>query len=119
MSSELRKQVLQCFKSLHQARKSVFKGDIRALTEGRKKINEEFKKQKHVENTDSIKELINYSKAIEEELRSCVIQAREVAPGRFQAEISEDIKKLDNVPFNEACCRDDGPSVKKPNRKCS
>lgn len=105
MANSLRTEVLRSFKSLHQARKTVFKGDTRALTEGRNKINQEFRKQKHIQDSEAIKELISYSKAVETELRTCVIQAKEVAPGKYQAEISKDTLKLDNVPFKEdACC---------------
>lgn len=119
MSSELRKEVLSCFKSLHQARKIVFKGDTRALTLGRDKINEEFRKQAHVQNSDSIRELINYSRAVEHELKTRVIQAQEVAPGRYQAEIRDGIVKLDNVPFKEECCSSDKSSDTNSARGCS
>ncbi|KAF7274767.1 hypothetical protein GWI33_012562 [Rhynchophorus ferrugineus] len=97
MSNSLRQEVLHCFKSLHRVRQSVFHGDERALTEGRKKINEEFSKQKHVQNVESIRELINYSKEVEHELRSCVIQAQEVKP--------------------EACCSSPEPKTNKA-KKC-
>ncbi|XP_066156656.1 complex III assembly factor LYRM7 [Euwallacea fornicatus] len=104
MSNSLRREVLNSFKALHRARKTVFKGDERALTEGRKRINEEFKKQKHVQNETSIQELINYAQAVECELRMCVIQAKEVSPGVYQAEIREDTPKLENVSYKDECC---------------
>lgn len=122
MSNELRNEVLRCFKRLHQARKTVFKGDSRALTAGRAKINEEFRKQKHVENKESIQELINYAKAVEQELRTSVIQAEEVAPGRYQAKITKDTAKLDNIPFKEECCsnvKSSKVSEKNSPRSCS
>ncbi|XP_076271245.1 complex III assembly factor LYRM7 [Rhynchophorus ferrugineus] len=118
MSNSLRQEVLHCFKSLHRVRQSVFHGDERALTEGRKKINEEFSKQKHVQNVESIRELINYSKEVEHELRSCVIQAQEVKPGVYQATITKDTAKLDNIPFDaEACCSSPEPKTNKA-KKC-
>ncbi|CAG9767921.1 unnamed protein product [Ceutorhynchus assimilis] len=108
MSNKLRQEVLQTFKSLHQTRKTVFKNDNRALAEGRTKINQEFKKQKHVENEAAIQELLNYARAVEHELKTCVIQAQEVAPGKYQAEITKDTIKLDNVAFKEECCMEVG-----------
>lgn len=48
-------QVLQCFKKLHRTRLNVFKGDEKALTAGRLRINEEFKKNKEVQNEEAIK----------------------------------------------------------------
>ncbi|KAL1494861.1 hypothetical protein ABEB36_010379 [Hypothenemus hampei] len=118
MSNTLRGEVLRSFKAIHKVRKDVFKGDIRALAEGRKKINEEYKKHKHVDNDESIQELVNYAKAVEHELRHCVIQAREVSPGVYQAEIREDIPKLDNVTFNEDCCNNVENSSVKGSTKC-
>lgn len=48
-------QVLQWFKKLHRTRLNVFKGDEKALTAGRLRINEEFKKNKEVQNEEAIK----------------------------------------------------------------
>lgn len=101
MSSNLRQKVLQSFKSLHKTRKSVFKGDVYALNEGRKKINSEYKKCKDVKDTSSIEEMIKYASEVEEVLRTCVIQAKEVEPGKYEAHITKDTLKLDNVPFKE------------------
>lgn len=50
-------QVLQAFKAVHRARKRVFDGDTRALEAGRIKINEEFKKYKHVTDESVISEV--------------------------------------------------------------
>ncbi|XP_018579853.1 complex III assembly factor LYRM7 [Anoplophora glabripennis] len=111
MSTSLRHKVLQSFKQLHQARRSVFKGDTYALTEARKRINEEFKKNKHVKDVNAIDELINYANAVEREIRTCVIQAREVEPGRFQVQITKDTVQLDNVPFSDC------PNEKSKNEK--
>ncbi|KAJ8958951.1 hypothetical protein NQ318_019722 [Aromia moschata] len=99
MSLNLRHKVLQSFKHLHKTRKSVFEGDGYALSEARKKINEEFKKQKHVADTKAIEELVNYANAVEHELRTTVIQAREVAPGKYRVAIKPDTLKLNNVPY--------------------
>lgn len=57
-------QVLKVYKALHRARKIVFEGDIRALEAGRIKINEEFKKNKHVSNKDAIDEVCMKCKII-------------------------------------------------------
>ncbi|KAG5889459.1 hypothetical protein JTB14_016439 [Gonioctena quinquepunctata] len=105
MSASLRQKVLQSFKNLHKTRQAVFKGDEYALTEARKKINEEYKKCKNVSEVSSIEEMIKYSQEVEREVKSCVIQAKQVAPGKYQAEITKDTVKLDNVPYKE-CCSD-------------
>nr|CAH7740973.1 unnamed protein product [Callosobruchus chinensis] len=96
--------VLDSFKNLHKTRKRVFKGDDRALQQARQQINEEYKKFKNATNPKGIEELLQYAIQVEQELRTCVIQAREVAPGKFQAEITSDTLKIDNVPYKEQCC---------------
>ncbi|XP_030751054.1 complex III assembly factor LYRM7 [Sitophilus oryzae] len=117
MSNNLRKEVLRCFKTIHKTRQNVFKGDDRALSEGRKKINEEFDKYKHIQDEEAIKELLNQCKAVELELRTCVIQAKEVAPNLYQAEITQDTLKLDNIPFNATACCSSSDSAKRDKRK--
>lgn len=101
MACNLRTKVLESYKLLHKARKTVFNGDTYALNEARKKINEEYKKNKHVSDTSSIEELINQAKAVEQELRTCVIQLREKENqrGTYEAVITKETLKLDNVPF--------------------
>ncbi|XP_017770856.1 PREDICTED: complex III assembly factor LYRM7 [Nicrophorus vespilloides] len=114
MASTLRKEVLQSFKLLHRARKIVFDGDTNAMKASRDKINDEYKRNMHVKDNHAISELIQYSKAVETELRTSVIQAREVAPGKFEAKITKDTVRLDNVPFND-CANLDKKQEKKKN----
>lgn len=52
-------KVLFCFKQLHKTRKNVLKGDIFALEAARQKINEEFKKNKHVKDNTAVSEVNN------------------------------------------------------------
>lgn len=47
------------------------------------KINDEFKKNKHVTDEGSIDELVKLAEEVEKELKSNVIQAREKEPGVF------------------------------------
>ncbi|CAH1953993.1 unnamed protein product [Acanthoscelides obtectus] len=102
--SQYRSRVLETFKKLHKTRKRVFKGDERALQEARKQINGEYRKFQNTTNLRGIEELIEYAEQVEKELRTCVIQAKEIAPGKFQAEITSDTLKIDNVPYKEQCC---------------
>lgn len=79
----------------------MFQGDARALQKGREAINEEFKKNKDIQEMQTINELIRYSEEVEKELRTTVVQAKEIKPGVFQANIRPDTLKLDNVPFRD------------------
>ncbi|XP_063377630.1 complex III assembly factor LYRM7 [Cydia fagiglandana] len=99
--SNLRRNVLQCFKKLHRTRLKVFNGDQMALTAGRLKINEEFKKNKGVDNEEAIKAMIAFGEDVERELRTQIIQAKEIKPGVFEARITEDTLKLDNIPYDD------------------
>uniref|UniRef100_A0A1B6KV98 Complex III assembly factor LYRM7 n=1 Tax=Graphocephala atropunctata TaxID=36148 RepID=A0A1B6KV98_9HEMI len=101
MSTKIRKDVLKAFKSLHRARTSVFQGDDFALKVARNKINEEFEKNKHIRDESVIREMIKYSKEVEIELRTTVVQAKEVEPGKYEARITEDTAKMENIPFQD------------------
>ncbi|XP_073948495.1 complex III assembly factor LYRM7 [Choristoneura fumiferana] len=114
--NRLKRNVLQCFKKLHRTRLKVFEGDEKALTAGRLRINEEFKKNKDVQNEEAIKAMLAFGEDVEKELRTQVIQAKEVKPGVFEARITEDTVKIVNLPFNDSvilekgtgtpCCKD-------------
>ncbi|XP_077296203.1 complex III assembly factor LYRM7 [Arctopsyche grandis] len=97
----LRNQVLNCFKKLHKARKLIFNGDDRALQMTRFQINDEFNKNKSIDDDAKIKELVEFGLAVEYELKTTVIQAKEVKPGVYEAKINPETRKLDNVMFNE------------------
>ncbi|KAK9880488.1 hypothetical protein WA026_011730 [Henosepilachna vigintioctopunctata] len=99
----LKRQVLQSFKSLHKTRKTIFKGDTLALERARLKINEEYKKNKNIQN-DKIEQMIMFANEVENELRKNVIQAIEVEPGKYKACITEETLKLDNIPYKYNSC---------------
>ncbi|KAG8232122.1 hypothetical protein J437_LFUL012131 [Ladona fulva] len=99
--SSLRREVLNSFKCLHKARKKVFKDDHLALSAARKRINEEYSANKHVKDEVAIKELVKYAMEVQMELLTSVIQAKRVAPDRYEVRITEETTKLDNFPFKE------------------
>ncbi|XP_059056648.1 complex III assembly factor LYRM7 isoform X2 [Achroia grisella] len=106
--SSLRKFVLQSFKKLHRTRIKVFEGDEKALTAARIKINDEYQKNKHVTDEVAIKAMIKFGEDVERELKTQVIQAREIKPGVFEARITEDTLKLENMPYNPNAVTEDG-----------
>ncbi|RZF48911.1 hypothetical protein LSTR_LSTR003291 [Laodelphax striatellus] len=99
MAASLKGEVLRSFKRLHRVRQSVFKGDSFALNATRDKINEEFKKNKHVKAVESIQELVKLSISVEEELRTRVVQAKEKEPGIYELQLRPDIRYDKNAPF--------------------
>lgn len=101
MTNILRNETLQAFKSLHKAAKYVFKGDRFTINRAREQINIEYKKYKNVSDKTAIKELILHSKAVENELRTTVIQAKEIKPGQYELHLRDEIPKLENVPFKD------------------
>ncbi|XP_045446778.1 complex III assembly factor LYRM7 isoform X2 [Melitaea cinxia] len=102
--------VLKSFKQLHRTRLRVFEGDERALTAARLKINEEYNKNRYVKDEEAIKAMVKFGEDVERELRTQVIQAREVKPGVFEAKITKDTVKLDNIPYNDNAIPVDGIS---------
>lgn len=75
--------MLCSFKSLHRVARTVFAGDDVALNAVRTKINDEYKKNKSIENQDSILEMIKFAKEVEDELKTTVVQAKATAPGVY------------------------------------
>ncbi|KAM3967256.1 complex III assembly factor LYRM7 [Aphomia sociella] len=112
--SNLRQLVLQSFKKIHRTRIKVFNGDERALLAARLKINEEYRKNKHVDDENSIKAMIKFGEDVERELRTQIIQAREIKPGVFEARITEDTLKLDNIPYDDKAVLEDGTTGPRP-----
>ncbi|XP_072939566.1 complex III assembly factor LYRM7 [Epargyreus clarus] len=106
--TDLRRMVLSSFKKLHRTRMKVFSGDERALTAARVKINEEYSKNKHVDNEEAIKAMIKFGEDVERELRTQIIQAREIRPGVYEAKITDETVKLNNIPFNDKAVPDEG-----------
>lgn len=109
----LKQKVISGFRSLHRARKQVFVGDELALNAARTKINEEFRKHKFVSDEQSIEELLKYAGQVENQLRQTVIQIKEKKPGIYEARITKDTAKLDNVMFDENAI------IKTSKKKCS
>ncbi|XP_033215395.1 complex III assembly factor LYRM7-like [Belonocnema kinseyi] len=107
MSGSLRTEVLKTFKTLHRTRLTTFKNDEKALQVIRKKINDEYRKNMTVADREIILELNKCAKAIEEEVRTKIIQAVETEPGKFEARIREE-NLVDNaaIPSPSAFCCD-------------
>lgn len=68
---------------MHKTRKSVFTGDERTLNAARIKINEEFKKNKDIQDENTINDLIKTAREAESTLRVNVIQAKQKDSGNF------------------------------------
>ncbi|KAJ2952389.1 hypothetical protein O0L34_g4676 [Tuta absoluta] len=112
--STFRKSVLQSFKKLHRTRMRVFEGDSRALDAARLRVNQEFKKNKLVADNDAVKAMLQFAEDVEKELRTQVIQAREVKPGVFEAKITEETLRLENIPYNPNAVPDDSAPGARP-----
>lgn len=76
-------QVLSGYKSLHRTAQLVFAGDEQALTAVRLRINDEFKKNKHIESGESTVEMLKFAQEVENELKTTVVQAKQKQPGVY------------------------------------
>jgi len=72
----MRSRVLKSFRLLHRAGREVFEGDQYALTAVRKKINEEYAKNKGVTEEANILKLVRLAEDSSTYLRSAVVQAK-------------------------------------------
>lgn len=68
---------------MHRLVRKVFSGDAERLLAAQKQITDDFKKNKHVKNEESIQALLNLSKEVRNELKTNVIQARQKSPGVY------------------------------------
>ncbi|XP_042869393.1 complex III assembly factor LYRM7-like [Penaeus japonicus] len=118
MNSELRRQVLGCFKQLHRTRLRVFDGDTNALIAARLKINEEFAKNRNVSDAENVKKLVEFGYQVEEVLCKSVVQAVQRDDGVYRARIREETTRLDNKPYSPMPETLIGP-FKKKRTKCS
>ncbi|XP_058125066.1 complex III assembly factor LYRM7 [Anopheles ziemanni] len=98
--SSLRREALRWYKILQRTKNDVFAGDFRTITAARQRIREEFIKNKDITDEKEIQEKIKIAKDVEVELRSSVVQAVRKQPTVFEARITPDTKKMDNVMFD-------------------
>ncbi|KAI0211150.1 hypothetical protein LSAT2_004047 [Lamellibrachia satsuma] len=100
--SALRSRVLASFRTLHEARKQVFVGDIEMLSAGRNKINEEFKKNKDVADAEEIEQMIKLAEDSAVCLRTMVVQAEyNDDKDAYQLKITKDTTLQKNAPYVE------------------
>uniref|UniRef100_A0A2M4C3T6 Complex III assembly factor LYRM7 n=1 Tax=Anopheles marajoara TaxID=58244 RepID=A0A2M4C3T6_9DIPT len=98
--SSLRREALRWYKILQRTKNEVFAGDFRTLTAARQRIREEYIKNKDLTDEKEIQEKIKIAKDVDVELRSSVVQAVRKNPTVFEARITPDTRKLDNVMFD-------------------
>ncbi|CAH0381875.1 unnamed protein product [Bemisia tabaci] len=115
--SALKQEVLRAFKSLHRACMSKFEGDTRMLTAAREKINEEFKKHKHITSQTATQELIKVSREAENEIRTSLVQVKEIRPGHHEVKITPETTKLENFPYRDV--PEEELRRRKPRKPCS
>lgn len=70
-----RREILKAFKALHRITQETFQGDISALQEAREQINQEFKKNKKINEDDHVAEQLKVAKDVGDILKLHVVQA--------------------------------------------
>uniref|UniRef100_A0A182QDQ7 Complex III assembly factor LYRM7 n=1 Tax=Anopheles farauti TaxID=69004 RepID=A0A182QDQ7_9DIPT len=98
--SSLRREALRWYKILQRTKNEVFSGDFRTISAARQRIREEFIKNKDIKDEAQIKEKIKIAKDVDVELRRSVVQAVRKQPTVFEARITLETRKLDNVMFD-------------------
>ncbi|XP_022090795.1 complex III assembly factor LYRM7-like isoform X2 [Acanthaster planci] len=95
----MRSKVLSLFKSLHRTRQTVFQGDEPALNAARKRINEEFAKNRQETDPEEIKQMIKVGEDVNMLMRKTIVQAKLNEAGRYQVRITEDTLREENSPL--------------------
>ncbi|XP_034041441.1 complex III assembly factor LYRM7 [Thalassophryne amazonica] len=93
-----RLKVLSVFKALHRTRLAVFRDDDRALTAGRLKINEEFRKNKSETSHEDIEKMIKLASDVEVFLRQSVLQVEHVGENHVLVRPRKDLLRK-NIPY--------------------
>ncbi|XP_072453586.1 complex III assembly factor LYRM7-like [Notamacropus eugenii] len=94
-------KALRLFKILHRTRQQVFKNDTKALEAARKKINEEFKKNKSETSPEEIEKLIKIGSDVELILRKSVIQGIHTDHNTLKLIPRKDLL-TENTPYRDA-----------------
>ncbi|XP_031568619.1 complex III assembly factor LYRM7-like [Actinia tenebrosa] len=98
--STLRSKVLACYKSLHRARLKTFVGDAAALEAGRKRIRQEFIKNKNEKDITKIEELLKTAKDVEKMMLQYVVQGvYKERENKYHIRITEDTALEKNAPL--------------------
>jgi len=100
MTNNLRKEVLNCYKSLLKTRNFVFNGDPNALSITLNKIREEFKKNRMETNEEKIRELLTIGTEAEVLLRKTIIQAKLNSRGNYELKIRNENLDMDHRKQN-------------------
>ncbi|XP_071943361.1 complex III assembly factor LYRM7-like [Antedon mediterranea] len=87
----MREKVLATFRALHRTRQMVFKNDDHVLNAARLKINEEFKKNKFVEDGEEIERLVKIGQDAELFLRKRVVQAEHKSDGVAELQLRNEV----------------------------
>ena len=91
---------MACYRELHRARKTVFANDDYALNAARLRINEEFNKNRNVDDEVQIERLIQDGYDAVEYLRKFVVQAPyNPEKGAFEMKLTKDHHLEDNFPY--------------------
>ena len=118
-SNQLRLKVLAAFKNLHKARLQTFQNDIRALNAARIEINENFLKNKNIQEPSKIKELIVVANDAADILRKHVMQMEQVGDDKnhFKLNMTKDTHFSDNTLYEEVS-EEELLNLKKSKKSC-
>lgn len=70
------------------------------MTEAKKKLNDEFKNRKDIEDKNEILEMIKFGDEANDFLKTMVIQAVKDGESSFKLNITKDTTMLDNVSYD-------------------
>ncbi|CAG0894922.1 unnamed protein product [Darwinula stevensoni] len=96
------KLVFRSYRRLLRTSQRVFDKDFQALQAAREEIRKGFKDKKHINDTETITQLIKYADEVEEVLRTSVIQGQRMDEDKYRLMVREDVQKFDNIPYRDS-----------------
>lgn len=92
-------QALKLYKQLHRTSQRVFQGDPVALSQFYLKLREEYDKNRHVSNENSVNELLKFGQDVNTVLSKKVVQLEKVDEARYKANLRPEFDFGTNTPF--------------------
>eukprot|EP00056_Hartaetosiga_gracilis_P001058 m.41994 g.41994 ORF g.41994 m.41994 type:complete len:110 (+) comp10479_c0_seq1:75-404(+) len=96
-----RAQVLGLYRRLLRARVIAFENDAVAIDAGRKRIKDEFIKNKELDDERKLNKAIRVAEDVEKLLLNNVMQAQATESGNYRLNINERTPLMDNAKLSE------------------
>ncbi|XP_064400626.1 complex III assembly factor LYRM7-like [Halichondria panicea] len=96
-----RSEILRLYRKLHRTCRKVFVDDVEALNVFRRRIKDDFWKNRHMTEKEELTKVIDEATEAERFLRQNVVQLVQTNQDTYRVKIREDTVLNDNVPLTK------------------